>query len=106
MSANNYRECPCCRQARNRRAEVALKKAHGRYAAVPAQKYHELLERAHDIANESLGETLREDYQILPIIWSDAVQGPSFYVSYRALCERCGWSHRFTHEEKIDIDPK
>lgn len=93
MSANNWRECPQCKAADDKRRNEAIATARESYGVVSAEQYlRDIAEAEKPTLAE---ETLREDYEL----WIDATG--EFYVSYRGSCDKCGLDFKFKHSEMV-----
>ena len=95
MSADAWRVCPKCKH----RAEVArnekIKKADAAYGRITPDEW----KRMNDDANKpiKLGETFREDYEIL------MDESGEFSIRYSGRCTKCGWGHEFDHSECVEV---
>ena len=93
MSASNWGICPRCMRKVEQAQTDLLNRVETDYGKVSADEYRELIERSSRPREEE--ETmLREDWEIS--IWDD-----EFCVHYSASCEKCGFSHKFKHTEKV-----
>jgi len=89
MSADNYRKCPKCNATELERQDKAKKAAEKKYGAVTPEEYMKLLDKAKP---QSLGETLRENYEL------GIVEDGRFFLHYRASCDRCDFDFNFSHQ--------
>ena len=95
MSADNWTDCPKCKQKAETEFNATLELlAHG-YGRMPEDEY---LKLHKDILAGVIvkSETVREDYEI-------GIYDGEFCVSYRASCNAngCGFELSFEHNEKI-----
>lgn len=102
MSADNWSECPkciveICATYEKKVAESAAR-LQAAYGKVDAEEYlrmsatHEELVDGQELAEE----TLREDYE-------QGIHEGKYFCDYSAVCQQCGWSFTFNHEEKLKI---
>lgn len=98
MSADNWRECPCCNKKQLNEKEKAKIKADSCYGKVSQEEYLKLLE----IANKpiKLENSLREDYSLYVSLDGE------FRVSYSCYCENCPFSHSYGYKEQLEIKVK
>ena len=89
MSANNWDQCPRCLEAEKQRQLAAGKKASSNYGKVDPDQYLKLLE---DQKPRDVEDSMREDYEL------GVQKDGSFYLSYRASCEKCDFEFRFKHK--------
>jgi len=80
-------------------AEYTKQKQIDKYRASYGKLSPEEYEAAMIVSKQpiDLKETLREDYEFY--IEDDG----SFYASYEAHCDRCGFKYSFNHSEQIKI---
>ena len=93
MSANNWSVCPKCKQVAEAGKAARIKKASASYGQVSPEEYAALLEQAQ--VPTKLGETLREDYEI------GIRKDGTFFVSYGASCEICGFDFQFDEQRQV-----
>ena len=93
MSADNWTQCPKCKKSEENTKAALLEATKRDYGKIKASEYLELVKKAE--APIKMGDNLREDYYMS--ISSDGI----FEASYSALCERCGFKHKFSHKEPI-----
>jgi hypothetical protein len=93
MSANNWAQCPRCRQNGIKELRSRQQKVADAYGKVPEHEYLEMKEWAKQPVSFP-SESLREDYELRidPATWT-------FKVSYQAHCDECGFSFKFEHSE-------
>ena len=95
MSADNWTICPRCNGRANKSAASAKKALQDSYGKVPQEEF---LQRLQELENNapSLGDTLREDYEL-------GIIDGEFYVDYRASCgvANCGFRFKYTYREKV-----
>ncbi len=99
MSANNWTFCPKCQLVGLDRRQVAIDKARDSYGKVSPEEYEALLFKSRMPIDEE--ETLREDYELGISNVDDHTK--QFYISYHASCDKCGFSYRFTRENKLAL---
>lgn len=92
MSADNWGVCPRCKREAEERYSERVEAARESYARVPLHEFERRQAEAAEPA-EDIGETLREDYEF----YIDEVGG-WFHVRYKAECDRCGFTHKFSHD--------
>ena len=93
MSASNWAVCPKCKRKVERAQADLLSRVETDYGKITADEYRDLVERSSQPCEEE--ETmLREDWELG--IWKG-----EFCIHYSASCEKCGFSHKFEHKEKI-----
>lgn len=92
MSADNWTECPKCKEKALEHKRLAIMDAEKQYGKVSSIRYLELIERANKI-NTDTDNSLREDYEI-------GICKDIFEINYRASCS-CGFSFEFKEEKLI-----
>jgi len=95
MGANNYRECPTCKQKKKESVQEARRIVKELYGKVPADEYKAAVELSE--SDYSVDLTLAEYYEI-------GIQGVNFTVSYGAACRTCGFSFDYNHEQELEPD--
>lgn len=93
MSASNWRECPKCFARRKEYAEKERKKLAASYGNVSADEYERMRRAVENRDKEKPDKSLREDY--LQRMRTDGV----YEVSYYCLCQSCGFTFKFEHEQ-------
>lgn len=95
MSADNWSECPLCK---NKRVK-ALKQLQDQYGKVSQEEYETLkeeLDNQHE--DEFDGTPLREDYE-------QGVNSKGYcYIIYSGQCQNCGAHWRFRKENILPED--
>lgn len=97
MSADNWETCPNCYRIAIEEYNELGDTIISSYGEIPRDEYMALV-RKYESGMRKLEFTLREDYEIG--IYDDD-DGAEFYVSYKAQCSECGFSHIFKHTEKV-----
>ena len=98
MSADNWRKCPKCGEAAEKKVAAIEKKARDAYGKVPPEEYAAGIEAAKRVRGEGVSETLREDYEFYyekPFMLT---------VSYACSCRECyfAWSMKQTFDTRIN----
>lgn len=96
MSADNWAECPRCRNRLDKEIKQLRTNANDAYGVVDLEQWQHLDQLAIDAVNRDIGSTLREDYEI-----SGAKEG-CVTVSYSGHCQACSLSLKFTHEAHFE----
>ncbi len=96
MSANSWAVCPKCLKIAKAQKEAEIKELKDSYGKVSMERYNGLKIEADQPLLDS-EETLREDYEIFMSF------GGKLEVDYSCHCDKCGFKHIFTHEEKATI---
>ena len=100
MSADNYTQCPRCRENLVKQADELAKEVVHKYGIISMEEWTELQREAKRLKSDVLNGSedhyeFREDYETY--LDSDGwVQ-----ISYRGSCSQCGLSYRFEHSEKV-----
>ena len=97
MSASNWDVCLRCRAKAEADREARERRAERAYGKVGRAEYERLCAGAMKPAE--LPESLREDYEV------GVSHTGQFFVAYDCLCQHCGFSHRFRHEQQLDVAP-
>jgi len=104
VSTDAWRWCPRCFRNQQEAARLARKEAEGAYGNASPAEYEALLVKAQELeAAVAVSEydhpkpTMREDYEIY------TKRDGTFYVSYSAGCQECGFSFHF--KETRDTEP-
>lgn len=92
MSANNWRHCRHCDQVAAETHRKRIDKAKKQYGKITPEAFIELMAKVNQPAEDN-EETLRENYEF----WQG--DDNSFNVSYRASCDKCGFTFSFKHSE-------
>ena len=86
MSADNWSECPICKNKKKKDVEK-LQKAYGN---ISMEKFQEMVEELdNQEADEYDGTPLREDYEVG--VSDDGLA----YIIYSGICQNCGASWQF-----------
>jgi len=95
MGATNYRLCPACVKRDQEKLEALTRQLEATYGKIPLGEWNEI--QAKIKHHPSLGETLREDYEL-----GTQVIG-TFFVNYRAFCEspECDYDVSYDHAEVL-----
>jgi predicted AlkP superfamily phosphohydrolase/phosphomutase len=94
MSANNWTLCPQCEAKADKANKEFEQKVKDSYGKVSSEEYIELLNKLKQPKDKE--ETLREDYEI-------GTHHGVFEIDYRASCTVCGFTHKFSHSEKVKL---
>lgn len=93
MSADNWAVCPKCRKRLEDERDAAKEEARAAYGKVPAEEWRALVAKAEE--KVEFEEHLREDFGI------GTTEAGVFYIVYRCICNTCGFTHTFKHEEQL-----
>jgi hypothetical protein len=100
MSADNWRVCPQCRAKLINdldKAEQKLKKQYGKIEPDVFILSTQTLQNQREKMDETLGETLRED-------WSIGVDEDGlFVVGYRCSCSNCEFSYEYDFDKQLKL---
>lgn len=96
MSADNWGLCPKCTKEVLQKEGERIKELHESYGKVDEATYKKMLTESKEPIKQE--ETLREDYEM----WID--DGGLFYISYSAMCTKCGFKHSFNHREQLTLE--
>lgn len=93
MSADNWAQCPRCRERLNEKKKKAETKAANAYGIVAPGEFKKLEAEAAAIGVDP-ELTLREDYEL------GIDHEGKFYVRYSGKCreDECGFKHEFRHD--------
>ena len=91
MSANNWTDCPKCREASRIAKDLALQLATEAHGKVPVGECEKML--TDTVAMGFVSNSLREDYSL------GLSREGKFEVRYRAYCATCGFEYTFHEEE-------
>jgi predicted nucleic-acid-binding Zn-ribbon protein len=94
MSADNWASCPKC-ENQKRKLEQELD---DKYGVISREDYQELQAELDNLKNDgrytkhNLGEN-----------WNIGIHEDKFNVSYKAVCDKCGYTYTFEHSEVFNI---
>lgn len=100
MSADNWAVCPACLKNAQVKRIADLEDLKKSYGKVSAEQY---IARADELRPEIDKEkfwTFREDYEL----GTDSEE--FFSIRYSGSCTECGFSHKYGHEEPLDLTIK
>lgn len=96
MGADNWGKCPKCLKKLEKEKERLKLEADDKYGKISKDEYLALLKGIESSIPDGLKEyTLREDYEI------GTDEHGWFEISYGCCCDRCGFKHKFKHEEQL-----
>ena len=96
MKTDRWTVCPKCTRNDEARADKMDAAVKAVYGEVTAEAYLDALKQAQEFRKtlDEPEETLREDFEI-------GIQDSEFSTSYRAHCDKCGFSHAFKFNEPV-----
>ena len=97
MSADSWATCPGCVKKLAAEKEALAERIQKAYGLVTEEEYIELLLEQGEL------EEQKRDVVTLGEYWDIGIQDEVFIVSYRARCDKCGFTHKFTHKETINL---
>lgn len=93
MSANNWMECPKCKQEAETTQADVIEKVRAQYGKLPEQEYRHAMIKAGE--SVKLQKTFREDYE------QGMDEEGEYSVSYSGHCGKCGFSHEYTFSQQV-----
>jgi hypothetical protein len=97
VSADNWTQCPCCRQAWTDELQRRGVEVEAAYGKVTPDEYERLREGLRKFAGARRDETFREDYEI-------GIDGDFFVVDYCGRCDKCGFGHTFKRRDVLHCE--
>jgi hypothetical protein len=99
MSADNWTQCPRCKEKNERLADEKEITARNSYGKVSAENFDELREQAKAFrkaitSDDAFCSSLREDYEI-------GIYSGKFEVSYSGQCQTCGFDFTYKYAEEV-----